>query len=80
MEKETKTAKPLFTIYSYSEDEYDAGVEININTSHEIATLTTAIAELILKSDTFAEIWQMACSSVDKLRAEISKEKNKVFN
>ena len=80
MEKETKTAKPLFTIYSYSEDEYDAGVEINIDTSHEVATLTTAIAELILESDTFAEIWQMASIAADKLRAEVKNEKDKVFN
>lgn len=80
MEKETKTAKPLFTIYSYSDEEYDAGVEINIHSTHEMATLTTAIAELILESDTFAEIWQMACASVDKLRTDIKKEKDNVFS
>lgn len=80
MEKETKTVRSLFTIYSYSEEEYDAGVEINIDTSHDVATLTTAIAELILESDTFAEIWQMASMAADKLRAEVKNGKDKVFN
>lgn len=78
MENE-KTNKALLTIYSYSDDEYDAGVDMDISSTHNIATLTTAIAELVLKSDTFAEIWHMANIAIEKLNAEIKKE-DKIFN
>ena len=79
MENETKEARALFTIISHSDEEYDASVHINVNSSRDLATLTTALAELVLESDTFAEIWQMASASVDRLRAEI-KENDKIYN
>lgn len=79
MEKEKRESKSLFTVYSYSDEEFDAGVDISISSSTELATLTTALAQLVLESDMFAEIWNMVNASVDKLRDEIN-NKNKIFN
>lgn len=79
MEKEKRESKSLFAVYSYSDEEFDAGVDISISSSTELATLTTALAQLVLESDMFAEIWNMVNASVDKLREEIN-NKNKVFN
>lgn len=79
MGNEKKENKELFTIYSYSDEEFDAGVRINISSSSDLATLTTALAQLVIESDTFAEIWHMVNVSVYKLREDFNNE-NKVYN
>ena len=77
MEKDN--SKALFTIYSYSDKEFDAGADINVSTSQEYATLITALAQLVIESETFAEMWHMVNSSIYKLKDDINNE-NKVFN
>ena len=74
-----KKAKAIFTVYSYSDEEFDVGVDINVKNSQEYATLTTALAQLVLESDTFAEIWHMVNSSIIKLREDMNKE-HKFYN
>lgn len=79
MENEKKESKELFAVYSYSDEEFDAGVRINVSSSSDLATLTTAFAQLVIESDTFAEIWHMVNASVYKLREDYNNE-NKVYN
>ena len=79
MEKKTKKATKLFAIYTFSDDEYDVGVDIDINTPHEAATLVTALSEMVFKSDTFAEIWNMVNVAVSKLNEDM-KDKNRLIN
>lgn len=79
MESEKKEATKLFAIYTFSDEEYDVGVDMDINSPHEMATIITALSEMVIKSDTFAEIWNMVNISVSKLNEHL-KNSDKVFN
>lgn len=81
MANEKDNVRSLMSIISYSDEEYDVGVDIDVSTEHNFAALTTAFAELVTSNKTFAQIWSMANAAIARLEFVNNDEtKNKIIN